>query len=185
MTTSFGRLSCCVAALSLAACASNTVRDDFLCEAQLGVPCSTIAEADGGHGRSTRSGGALSRPASRTGGGERAQPSPDLSGTVVGGRDDVRNGGVLSGPKPIAFDNGGDLQRPPAVVSAGPSLYNPQVLNPVLFRAPERVSSIWIAPFVGENGFLYQPGYVHFVVEEGRWFGPSGDEVAGSRAVQQ
>lgn len=162
-----------VASLLASACASKSVNDDFLCEAQLGTPCTTIAAADGSQAR-----GAPSGRVSHTGGGARSQPSPDHGISMREGRDSSRHGGVYSGPKPIAFDNGGDLQRPPAVVAAGPSLYNAQILNPVLFRAPERVSSIWIAPFVGENGFLYQPGYVHFVVEEGRWFGPSGEEVA-------
>jgi conjugal transfer pilus assembly protein TraV len=162
-----------LSALVLSACATNTVSDDFLCDAQLGSPCTTIADADGSQGR-----GVPTRRAPHTGGGPRTQPPPDHGLSHREGRDIGHDVGVHKGPQPIAFDNGGDLQRPPAVVSAGPSLFNSQVLNPVLFRAPERVSSIWIAPFVGENGFLYQPGYVHFVVEEGRWFGPSGEEVA-------
>lgn len=162
-----------IATCLLGACSTATVNDDFLCEAQLGTPCTTIAAADGAQGRGVPSG-----RTSHTGGGARSQPSPDHKTSMRHGRDVSGDVGVFTGPQPIAFDNGGDLQRPPAVVSAGASLYNSQVLNPVLFRAPERVSSIWIAPFVGENGFLYQPGYVHFVVEEGRWFGPSGEEVA-------
>ncbi len=173
MIGTFPRLALCAAALAVSACATDTVSEDFLCEAQLGTPCTTIAAADGAQGR-----GALTSRVSHSGGGARSQPSPAHHAERSGGRDEVRGHGVYTGPKPIAFDNGGDLQRPPAVVAAGPSLYNSQVLNPVLFRAPERVSTIWIAPFVGENGFLYQPGYVHFVVEEGRWFGPSGEEVA-------
>ncbi len=173
MSMRFGTVFLALSVMSVTACATNTVSDDFLCEAQLGTPCTTIADADGSQGR-----GVPTRRAPPTGGGERSQPSPDHGRGYREGRDPSTQGGVYAGPKPIAFDNGGDLQRPPAVVAAGPSLYNSQVLDPVLFRAPERVSSIWIAPFVGENGFLYQPGYVHFVVEEGRWFGPSGEEVA-------
>lgn len=42
-------MSICLAGALLAGCAANTDRD-FLCEAQLGSPCSTIAQADGGGG---------------------------------------------------------------------------------------------------------------------------------------
>lgn len=42
-----------LAAAVLAGCAANT-KGDFLCEAQLGSPCSTIAQADGGGGSGAR-----------------------------------------------------------------------------------------------------------------------------------
>lgn len=40
-------ISMCITAGVLAGCAANT-ENDFLCAAQLGSPCTTIAEADGG-----------------------------------------------------------------------------------------------------------------------------------------
>ena len=72
------------------------------------------------------------------------------------------------------------MSRAPQTVVAGDGLASPKVVNPVLFREPERVTTVWIAPFVGANGYLYQPGYVHFVVQEGRWFGPGPARTNGS-----
>lgn len=152
----------------LAGCASSTVSSDFECEAQVGTPCATIAEADG---RSVATGSAGYRH--RTGGGagegqhERSSPA-------------VANGNLRAGPQPIPFEDPPAVARAPQTVVAGDGLASHEVVNPVLFREPERVTTVWIAPFVGENGYLYQPGYVHFVVQEGRWFGPGPQRAGGS-----
>lgn len=157
------RLFACLAAAALAGCAGSTVSNDFECKAQFGRPCATIAAADGTDGavRERRGVGAS------VGGGQHERPPPA-----------VANGNLRRGPQPIAFEDPPIVADVPQAVTGADPLYGAEVVNPVLFREPERVTSVWIAPFVGENGYLFQPGYVHFVVEPGRWFGPS----AGDRS---
>lgn len=38
----------CLGLVALAGCAGSTTQSDFLCAAQIGAPCATIAQADGG-----------------------------------------------------------------------------------------------------------------------------------------
>ncbi len=137
---------------------TSTTEEDFLCDAQLGSPCTTIADVDGSH--HSASGSARRAPGANgaVGGGQRTQ-SPSTQN-------------IMHGPRPIPFEDQPTLSSVPQAVVAGGGLYGAEVVNPVLFREPERVTTVWIAPFVGENGYLYQPGYIHFVVEPGRWFGP-------------
>lgn len=46
MTNHIGKILAAIIVMSLAACSTNTERD-FLCEAQVGSPCTTISQADG------------------------------------------------------------------------------------------------------------------------------------------
>ena len=158
-----GTAALLIGASALGGCASSTVSDDFFCDAQIGTPCATIAAADGQGSAAHGLGGGV-----RTGGGQHERPSPGF-----------RNANLRSGPQPIPFEDPPHVAGVPQTVTAGGDLYGTEVVNPVLFREPERVTTVWIAPFVGQNGYLYQPGFVHFVVEPGRWFGP-GAAVAGT-----
>ncbi len=149
-----------------AGCAASTVDNDFLCDAPIGTPCASIAESDGREYAAAGAGGSVA------GGGQHERSSPAL------GREGVsRNANLRRAATPIPFEDPPHVAGVPQAVIAGGELYGSEAVNPVLFREPERVTSVWIAPFVGENGYLYQPGFVHFVVEQGRWFGPGG--VAG------
>lgn len=155
-------MSMIAVALLLSACAASTVESDFLCEAPTGTPCASIAESDGGGYAVARARGGVA------GDGLHERSSPALGGRGL------RNGNVRAAPQPIPFEDPPTVAGVPQTVVAGDALYGAEVVNPVLFREPERVTTLWIAPYVGQNGYLHQPGYVHFVVERGRWFGPGG-----------
>lgn len=84
-----------IALVGLAACEADlaNVEKDFLCEAQLGTPCTTLAEADGSGAGSARS--IAERPADRMAGQLSQAPLP-------GGKTGSGAGGV-----PLGMGDGG------------------------------------------------------------------------------
>lgn len=41
--------------------------------------------------------------------------------------------------------------------------------NAALYRSPELVGTLWIAPILDEGGILEEARFVHFVIREGEW----------------
>ncbi|WP_158972251.1 TraV family lipoprotein [Chachezhania sediminis] len=41
--------------------------------------------------------------------------------------------------------------------------------NAALYRSPELVGTLWIAPILDEGGLLEEARFVHFVIREGAW----------------
>jgi len=129
-----GRPIALLAPLVVAACAgSSNVEADFLCKAQLGTPCTTMAEADG------RSGGASATPLAERGTDTMAKSlsqEPLLAGKAN---------------TPTGMSDGG------APYAAG------------AYRLPEKLGTIWIAPYLDGDGLLHEATYVHFVIFEAEW----------------
>jgi len=130
-----------VGTLALSGCAgfqaSNT-EANFLCEAQLGTPCTTMAEADGGgHGAVT------SLKEARTD-SQNASLSQDplLGGKSVSKEGVLNVSGMRDGGTPYWAGN---------------------------YRVPERLGTLWVAPYLDENGLLHEATFVHFVINEARW----------------
>lgn len=114
----------------LAACSSANADKDFLCEAQAGSPCTTIAAVDGTDGANVTT--VTERPEDRL-------------------ADQLSQGLLGRGKGPVAMQDGGT----PYVASA--------------YRVPEQVGTLWIAPFLDQDGLLHESRFVHFVVAEATW----------------
>lgn len=136
-----GRSLTFIAALSVMGCAgfqaSNT-EADFLCEAQQGTPCTTMAEADGGsHGPVT------SLKEARTD-SQNATLSQD---PLLAGKANTKSGalnvsGMRDGGTPYWAGN---------------------------YRVPEQLGTLWIAPYLDDEGLLHEATFVHFVIVDARW----------------
>jgi len=115
---------------ALSACASVNADKDFLCKAQAGSPCTTIAATDGT---------------------ERGAITP------VSEKPEDTFADVLS-QKPLSLSKNAS-SHPDGGISYTAASY----------RSPEKVGTLWIAPFLDEDGILHESRYVHFVIAKAAW----------------
>lgn len=117
----------------LTACESwiNTEKD-FLCSAQTGQPCRSIADVDG---------------ASLLGGGSLREAATDTNNKQI---TEV----PLATPKGVVASS----------VVVGQAAY-----QSTRYRIPEKVGRLWIAPYLGAEGILYEGTNVHFVIRQASW----------------
>ena len=115
---------------ALAACAGVNTDKDFLCKAQAGSPCMSIAATDG------------------TEAGKIVPVTEQVEDTLADS---------LS-PQPLTTSKTSTTHPDGGVSYAAAS-----------YRSPEKVGTLWIAPFLDEDGILHESRYVHFVIAEAAW----------------
>ena len=117
----------------LSACATTNTDKDFLCTAQQGSPCTTIAAVDG------------------TGSVPASPVTERLEDTLTDqlSQEDLKTGKTTAARG--AMKDGGHSY------------------NAARYRVPEQVGTLWIAPFLDQDGILHESRFVHFVIAVGHW----------------
>ena len=142
-----------LAILGLTACANTGTHaeDDGLCEAQLGQPCTSIQQADG-----TRAS---------------FQPYRTFAQT----QQDAKNASLSQKRLPGTVGASGKTKtttQTASVASGAPHGGAPYHVQS--YRVPEKLGSLWVAPYLGDDGIFREATYLHFVVRPGAWRGQQG-----------
>ncbi len=136
---------------ALASCGATTNHSaDFQCDAAVpGSPCTTIAQADGQGGASSR-----------------ANVVP-VNGNTVSPPRQRRSTGV--------FYNQGKVNTPGLTNPENPSANTRNLpasrYNAGAQRNPERLGTLWVASYLDNDNVLHDASYVHFVIQEAGWAG--------------
>lgn len=143
----FGLLA---AVMGVSACETSGLHaeNDALCGAQLGAPCTTIQQADGTQG-------AL-QPFTTYAETQRDQQNSQLS--------QKRLPGTEGKTKVVG--------KTTSVASGAPDGGTPYYVQS--YRVPEKLGTLWVAPYLGQDGIFREATHLHFVVRPGSWRGQAG-----------
>ena len=147
------RLGLLAAVMGVSACETSglNAEKDALCGAQLGAPCTTIQQADGTQG-------AL-QPFKTYAATQRDQQNAQLSQKRLAGTP------ATGGKTKVAGQTA-------SVASGAPDGGTPYYVQS--YRVPEKLGTLWVAPYLGQDGIFREATHLHFVVRPGSWRGQAG-----------